>query len=107
MGTKFGASLEIAKDLLALAKSLDLNVVGVSFHVGSGCFDAMAFREAVTAARRVFDEAQEVGYDLTLLDVGGGFPGNHGDGLSFEEIAKVHFAFAIDILDGNPFICVK
>eukprot|EP00158_Paraphelidium_tribonemae_P008617 Partr_v1_DN28630_c0_g1_i2_m50063 putative ornithine decarboxylase len=87
--TKFGAPLHSTKGLLATAKSLDLNVIGVSFHVGSGCFDAMSFRDAVVAARRVFDEGSEVGYDFKLLDVGGGFPGNHDIAISFEEIAVV------------------
>ena len=89
LGTKFGASPSIAKDLLTLAKSLELQVVGVSFHVGSGCFDALAFREAVKAARNVFDRAAEVGYDLQLLDVGGGFPGNCEAAITFEQIAAI------------------
>jgi len=54
---------------------LDLKVTGVSFHVGSGCFDANAFVDAVRLARSAFDTAKRVGYNLELLDVGGGFPG--------------------------------
>jgi len=36
LSAKYGASLHDAKDLLRLAKDLELNIVGVSFHVGSG-----------------------------------------------------------------------
>jgi len=61
-----------------------LDVVGVSFHVGSGSYDPTAFLTAVQDARRVFNEATEVGYDLRTLDVGGGY-GND----NFEEIAAV------------------
>eukprot|EP00158_Paraphelidium_tribonemae_P008622 Partr_v1_DN28630_c2_g1_i4_m50071 putative ornithine decarboxylase len=86
---KFGAPLHITKSLLQLAKSLDLSVIGVSFHVGSGCRDPIAFREAVIAARNVFDEAKEVGYEFKFLDVGGGFPGNNDAAISFETIAPV------------------
>lgn len=89
LGSKFGAPSHMTASLLDTAKQLDLNVVGVSFHVGSGCFDASAFREAVMAARRVFDEGKRLGFDFSLLDVGGGFPGNTNEGVSFEEIAKV------------------
>lgn len=89
LGTKFGASPSIARELLTLAKELHLNVVGVSFHVGSGCFDAMAFRQAVETARQVFDVAADVGFDLQLLDVGGGFPGNCQANVSFEAIASI------------------
>jgi len=73
LSTKFGADLETAADLLRLAKDLDLNVVGVSFHVGSGAADPSAFTKAVIDAKWVFDQAATHGYDLKLLDVGGGF----------------------------------
>lgn len=88
-GIKFGADYETACRLLRLAKEMDMELVGVSFHVGSGCYDATAFRDAVIAAKAVFDEAKEVGYDLRLLDVGGGFPGSTSTGITFEQIAAV------------------
>lgn len=73
LSTKFGAGLETASELLHLAKDLNLNVVGVSFHVGSGASDPSSFARAVIDARWVFDQAALLGYDLHLLDVGGGF----------------------------------
>ncbi|KAI9714524.1 MAG: Ornithine decarboxylase [Bogoriella megaspora] len=84
LSLKFGASLESVHPLLDLAKKLDLNVVGVAFHVGSGASDPEAFRRAVQDARYVFDQATEAGYDLKTLDVGGGFCGD-----TFEEMAAV------------------
>jgi ornithine decarboxylase len=73
LSTKYGASLEYAMELLDLAKSLELNVIGVSFHVGSGASDPNSFTQAVKDARYVFDQAAVFGFDLKLLDVGGGF----------------------------------
>ncbi|WVQ62251.1 uncharacterized protein L199_000390 [Kwoniella botswanensis] len=73
LGLKFGAPLSTCPGLLALAKKLDLNVIGVSFHVGSGCKDPMQFADAVWRARKVFDMGKLAGYDFTLLDIGGGF----------------------------------
>ena len=73
LSTKFGAHLESVGGLLCLAKGLGLNVVGVSFHIGSGASDPKAFTKAVKDARRVFDEAAKLGLKLTVLDVGGGF----------------------------------
>ncbi|CAE6381881.1 unnamed protein product [Rhizoctonia solani] len=84
LGLKFGAPLVTVPGLLAKAKELGLNVVGVSFHVGSGCFDSNAFADAVMRARAVFDMGAEVGYCFSLLDVGGGFE----DG-NFEATAQV------------------
>jgi ornithine decarboxylase len=75
LGLKFGAPLHTTRALIALARDLHLNLVGVSFHVGSGCRDAETFGDAVHRARRVFDEARDYGYEMTLLDCGGGFPG--------------------------------
>lgn len=73
LSLKFGASLDTTLSLLQLAKDLCLNVVGVSFHVGSGASDPQSFVKAVCDARIVFDQAAIVGYDLHTLDVGGGF----------------------------------
>ena len=84
LSLKFGAALDSTADLLKLAKELDLNVVGVAFHVGSGASDPKAFMRAVQDARFVFDQAAEIGFDLKTLDVGGGFCGD-----TFEEMAAV------------------
>ncbi|KAL1965925.1 hypothetical protein VTN77DRAFT_5058 [Rasamsonia byssochlamydoides] len=73
LSMKFGASLDVARSLLELARQLELKVVGVSFHVGSGAEDPKAFLKAVQDARWVFDQAAEVGHELHTLDVGGGF----------------------------------
>jgi len=95
--TKFGAPLQQTGRLLALARQLDLIVVGVSFHVGSGCMSTASFVTAIQSALRVFKEAEEVGYKLSLLDLGGGWPGtddhgthpygDHPPSISFVEIA--------------------
>jgi len=99
-GVKFGAHLSVTQSLLETAKKLGLEVVGVSFHVGSGCMDPMAYDDAVRRAKIVFDQGEAMGFNMTLLDVGGGFPGtekeagsgyfgaDHGS-ITFEEIAPV------------------
>ena len=86
LGLKYGAPLHTTYGLLCLAKQLGLNVIGVSFHVGSGNDnDPAVFDDACVRARKVFDEALEVGFgDLQLLDIGGGF--GHGN---FDNIAHV------------------
>jgi len=86
--TKFGAPLDTTRELLTLAKSLGLNVVGVSFHVGSGCMSVDSFVSAIRSAHRVFQEAEEVGFNLTMLDLGGGWPGTNDGVISFPSIAE-------------------
>lgn len=85
LSQKFGASLDTTVDLLELAKKLELNVVGVAFHVGSGASDPKAFVKAVQDARFVFDEAATLGFNMHTLDVGGGFTGDE----TFETMSAV------------------
>ena len=73
LSAKYGASLRDAEELLRMARELELDVVGVSFHVGSGASDPSSFHKSVSDARHVFDRAAEFGYNLKLLDIGGGF----------------------------------
>ncbi|GAB0089339.1 Orn/DAP/Arg decarboxylase 2, N-terminal [Sergentomyia squamirostris] len=79
LGEKFGCDpIHEAPQLLKDAKNLGLTVVGISFHVGSGCLDPPAFREAIYSARKLFNYAMKLGYHMNFLDIGGGFPGNSG-----------------------------
>ncbi|ELT89637.1 hypothetical protein CAPTEDRAFT_167430 [Capitella teleta] len=86
LGMKFGAHPKDVPKLLKTAKDLGLNVVGVSFHVGSGCYDPTAFPAAVASARAVFDMGETAGFHFDLLDIGGGFPGQKSAKISFEAI---------------------
>ena len=83
-GIKFGAPLGTVPGLLAKAKELGLDVIGVSFHVGSGCYDPSVYSDAISRARSVFEMGKQVGYTFNLLDLGGGFE----DAL-FEQAASV------------------
>lgn len=88
LGNKYGCDpITEAPALLKVARSMGINVVGVSFHVGSGCQDPPVFRRAIKAARELFNFAAKLGYDFNLLDLGGGYPGNHGS--SIEKIAEI------------------
>lgn len=66
LGLKFGAPLVTVPGLLAKAKELNLDVVGVSFHVGSGCYDPSVYTDAIMRARKVFDMGREAGYQFNL-----------------------------------------
>ncbi|XP_053365798.1 ornithine decarboxylase-like [Clarias gariepinus] len=89
LSVKFGATLKNSRLLLERAKELGLDIIGVSFHVGSGCTDPETYTQAIADARCVFDMGAELGYNMTLLDIGGGFPGTDKFKLTFEEITAV------------------
>jgi ornithine decarboxylase len=93
---KFGADLsevdevnevDEVDELMKFAKYNGLNIVGVSFHVGSNCKDVDTFYNAIKNARSVFDIGKKLGFDMTILDIGGGFPGTDDTAIKFEDIA--------------------
>jgi diaminopimelate decarboxylase len=86
-GYKFGARKEDAIALIASCVELKANLVGISFHVGSGCYSPVAFIDTLHRAREMFNEAEKNGFNLTLLDIGGGFPGDNEGPITFAEIA--------------------
>lgn len=63
-----------APNLLLLAKSLGIDVVGVSFHFDNEVTEAKTFQKAIAIAREIFDFATTLAYDFDVLDFGDGFP---------------------------------
>lgn len=74
LNKKFGAHPDDALRLLALAREQGLDVAGLCFHVGSQSTDAQAYVDALKICRQLFDEAGKQGFNLRILDIGGGFP---------------------------------
>lgn len=86
LGIKYGCDPQTeAPKLLKLALDLGLSVVGVSFDVGSSSKEPAIFRRAISAAKTIFQLAQQLGFmNMYLLDIGGGFPAN--DDTSFDQV---------------------
>ncbi|ODV94437.1 hypothetical protein PACTADRAFT_44803 [Pachysolen tannophilus NRRL Y-2460] len=75
LSIKFGSrNFETSVELMKLCKSLDLNLVGVAFHVGSGFSDLDSLRQAIKDSKELFVYAKShLGIDMNILDIGGGF----------------------------------
>lgn len=87
LGQKFGVFPDVESwNLLRTARSLDIKVIGVAFHVGTLSKNHIIYRQAIAAARKVFDMGEKFGYKFTMLDIGGGYPGSSSETL--EGIAK-------------------
>ncbi|XP_060717351.1 antizyme inhibitor 1a [Tachysurus vachellii] len=71
----FGCTLKDCRHLLECAKELGVNITGVKFHIPSCCAEPEAFTHAVSDARCVFDMGAELGFAMSILDIGGGFDG--------------------------------
>lgn len=74
LSTKFGCDPGDAVDLVEAAFAMGLVVEGLSFHVGSQCTNFLNFVQALNAAAAVMSEARSRGHNITILDIGGGFP---------------------------------
>jgi len=84
-GCKFGAELDDVPRIFEIAKALDIKIVGISFHVGSGCRDPEKYRKAIQDAKKCFEIGATYKLEMDTLDIGGGFEDND----SFESIASV------------------
>jgi len=73
--SKFGALMKDVPRILATAQKLGVKVIGVSFHVGSGCSDAASHGIAARDALKVFEIGKQYGFEMNLVDIGGGFQG--------------------------------
>ncbi|NXQ51815.1 AZIN2 inhibitor, partial [Anthoscopus minutus] len=83
----FGTTLKSCRHLLETAKEQAVEVVGISFHLGSRGLEPQALAQAVATAQLVFDMGTELGHHMHLLDMGGGFPGTEDTRAPLEEIA--------------------
>ena len=89
LSSKFGALPGEAVDLIAFAHNNNLEVEGLSFHVGSQCTNPQNYVQALHLAASIFAEAKLRGFNLKLLDIGGGFPAHYDDTVpAFRNLAK-------------------
>jgi ornithine decarboxylase len=74
LSRKFGCEPSMAVDVLEYALRLGLEPYGVSFHVGSQQRNQHAWDRALASAAAVFKECGERGMNLSMVNLGGGFP---------------------------------
>jgi len=86
-GSKFGCPTDKAVQLLTKAYNLQLQPIGVSFHIGSGCQNAVAYERAIELCRQIQLKSIRCGLPpWTVLDLGGGYPGCNSN--KFETFAQ-------------------
>lgn len=76
LGKKYGATEDEVPELLDAARRLNVPVTGVAFHIGSGT-DPGALGPlmdvAFSIAKRIMVKAKEAGFDMRVVDIGGGY----------------------------------
>jgi len=89
LSSKFGALPGEAVGLISYAHEHGLVVEGLSFHVGSQCTNPANYIQAIHLCAEVFAEAKTKGFNLKLLDIGGGFPAAYDSSVpKFGDLAK-------------------
>ena len=74
---KFGAGAADAREMVAQAARLGVDLAGVTFHVGSQCRNPENWRVGIEKARALFDLMAKAGLKPRLLNIGGGYPVRH------------------------------
>jgi len=80
LSAKFGCSIDKAHEVLRYARTAGLKVRGLSFHVGSQCLVPEDYNCVLRQVREFWDLAHKDGFQLEVLDIGGGFPAPYRSG---------------------------
>ena len=81
LNRKFGCEPDMAVELMAKADRIGLDAYGLSFHLGSQQVDPNQWDAAVGTAATVFRTLSEQGVELSMLNLGGGFPVRYREAL--------------------------
>jgi len=92
LSKKFGT--KEALPLLQKAKELNLHVIGLSFHVGSGCTNPTLYYEALKKCQEIVQQAPY----LNVIDIGGGFK------LDTFQACATEVKRGMELLPGKKFI---
>ena len=77
LSRKFGCEPAYAADILELAHRQGLVAHGISFHVGSQQNNVEAWDRALASAASIFRTCAERGINLSMVNLGGGFPAKY------------------------------
>jgi ornithine decarboxylase len=70
---KFGVAPTDVKALGNYAKSKNIDIKGISFHVGSGGNDGRVYYKTIQTAKTLCDTLKEQNHSAKTIDIGGGF----------------------------------
>jgi ornithine decarboxylase len=98
LSSKFGCAMKDVPSLLALSKELKLPLVGLSFHVGSGCTQPTLYYDALCDCYTATQMAESMNIPIEIIDIGGGF--NQSNFISCAEQVQR----GMSLLPGKQFI---
>lgn len=87
LNKKFGANIYDVHNILKYIVDNDMNLYGISFHVGSGCNSPIAYEKAIENSYNIYNIILSYGLNISVLDIGGGFLANDFNNYVFSDIA--------------------
>lgn len=78
LSRKFGCSSTMVLPVMLKARELGLNPIGLSFHIGSQTRHPHMWFDTLDFVESIWNYCKEEGFDLWLLNAGGGFPSYYG-----------------------------
>jgi len=91
---KFGVDVSEALEILKYARQKKLSVTGLTIHVGSQCLNKNNWLKALVICEEVMQEAKKIGFDFSIMSLGGGLPAQHTKPIpSVEEIGETINSF--------------
>lgn len=92
LSKKYGCDPQTeAPALLSLSNNLGLSVVGVSFHVGFCSNKVAAFKKGIDASANLFNLTKQLGFNMYLLNIGGGF--SEDENSSLNDVRKSYIKY--------------
>ncbi len=79
LSKKFGLDALYAADYCSLAQDAGLNVMGVTFHVGSQSENLQVWKTALELVGKTIQTLAARGIDIKMVNLGGGFPSDYGE----------------------------
>lgn len=70
---KFGYNINNINDIINIINNLKLNLIGISFHVGSGCSSPKIYYESIKITKDIYNIAKKNNINISIIDIGGGF----------------------------------
>ncbi|TCP26304.1 ornithine decarboxylase [Rhodovulum adriaticum] len=101
LSRKFGCAPEKAGPLMARALRAGLRPVGLSFHVGSQTRRASMWGPVLDDVARLWHALRAEGFDLDLLNIGGGFPAGYGEPVEAPAAYAAQVMAQVDARFGN------
>lgn len=108
LSRKFGCDSSKVVPLMDYARDLGLLPVGISWHIGSQTKHPEMWFDTLAAMSVIWNRAQAAGHNLTLLNIGGGFPAYYGvDITPLDQYGQVLAERIAQLFPGSNYVMVE